>query len=108
MRAAVSTVRIGMSGMIGIEFFKNAFSPGTVRRRCRRAGDPRPERRLVANTRDVAAAAADRSEVTAVLPRAAPPAEDPSAAVRAYYYIIMVVGHRRRQREKQKQKARAT
>lgn len=28
VRVAVSTARIGMSGMIGIEFFKNAFSPG--------------------------------------------------------------------------------
>lgn len=35
--AAVSTARIGMSGMIGIEFFKNAFSPGAPpRRRWRR------------------------------------------------------------------------
>lgn len=30
VRAAVSTARIGMSGMIGIEFFKNAFSPGAA------------------------------------------------------------------------------
>jgi len=61
-----------MSGMIGIEFFKNAFSPGTERRRCRRAGGPRPARHLVANTRDAVTAAADRGEVTAVsLPRAA-------------------------------------
>jgi len=73
VRAAVSTARIGMSGMIGIEFFKNAFSPGTVRQRWCRAGDSRPARHLVANTRDITAAA-DRGEVTTVLPRASPPA----------------------------------
>lgn len=53
---AVSTVWIGMPGMIGIEFFKNAFSPpggvGTVQ-----SGRPgpvrrtRPPRGLSANTR---------------------------------------------------------
>ncbi|KAF0758952.1 Uncharacterized protein FWK35_00019680 [Aphis craccivora] len=74
-----------MSGMIGIEFFKNAFSPGTARRRWCRAGEPRPARRLVANTRDITAA--DRGEVTAVLPRASPTAENRSTA-RPYYTTI--------------------
>uniref|UniRef100_A0A2S2NM09 Uncharacterized protein n=1 Tax=Schizaphis graminum TaxID=13262 RepID=A0A2S2NM09_SCHGA len=88
VRAAVSTARIGMSGMIGIEFFKNAFSPGTVRQRWCRAGDSWPARLLVANTRDITAAA-DRGEVTTVLPRASPPAENRSTA-RAYTIILLL------------------
>lgn len=64
--AAVSTARIGMSGMIGIEFFKNAFSPGRGgggSRVCVYTSRPgsRSDRNAVCRqTRDVT----DRDEVT--------------------------------------------